>query len=232
MKAVSTRQILEVDARGLAEVSFSYLSADALPAVGVPPEILVEIQEPIRTMVGLRGSYLTNSCLYADVIEFEQLAALDPRLQEQLADLQSSPGLMSDPFPTEAVGIGAQWRVRWVRVENPFITAYSSGIRLEQEAVYTLVSMDGDRLSLTAEVRHSAAGDEISHPGLPGTLVQMRQMEAEGQYALDIELGSVLPSTVTTEVSSEQVIVLDRGRGEESNHHQLHVRTSLEPLSD
>ena len=75
---------------------------DAHAAVGVPPEILQEIRDSVRTMTGLRGTYLTNSCLYADAIEFDEHPGLDSRLEEQNTDLRSSPGLMSDPLPAEA----------------------------------------------------------------------------------------------------------------------------------
>jgi hypothetical protein len=212
---------------GLALVHYRYLSADAHPTPGVPSTVLEETQGAIQSMTGVAGSYVLSNCLYADVLSVNAPEGIDERVDGQLQDLQASLSVLSDPLPDESVGVGAQWRVSWHRVENALTQPETGGVRLDQSAIYTIEAIDGDLITIGSEISQSAEAQEIQPPELPDPVVKLVFLASSGGGQMVLDLGSILPVEARTELSTKQLITVDQGLGDEPRTQQIHVRSTL-----
>jgi hypothetical protein len=213
--------------QNLARVHYRYLSADAHPAPGVPSEVLEATRSAIQGMSGVSGSYVLSHCLYADDLRLSSPEGIDDRIDGQLRDLEAGLGLLSDPLPDEAVGLGARWKVSWHRVENALTQPGTGGVRLHQSTIYTIEAMDGHRITLRIELSQSAEPQEVEPPELRNLVVKLVHLESSGQGRMVLDLGAILPIEAHTELSTEQLITVDQGLGDEPQTQQIHVRSTL-----
>ncbi|NLG55168.1 MAG: hypothetical protein GX542_05910 [Rhodococcus sp.] len=98
-------------------------------------------------------------------------------------------------FPTQPVGIGAQWTVRQQVV---------SGIALEQTMTVTLVERDGDRVTVEYTLTQAPKTDTWVLPQEAGTL-QIKQYETVGTGRAVVDLGQPLPLDGDASIAGEQL---------------------------
>nr|WP_245813806.1 hypothetical protein [Rhodococcus marinonascens] len=93
------------------------------------------------------------------------------------------------PFPTEPVGVGAQWTIH---------QQVMSGIALDQTAVATLTARDGDLLTVDYTIDQQPTSPVWTLPGGAGTLnVDRYVMQGSGSVAIDLDLPLPVAGTVT-----------------------------------
>ena len=228
---IETR-IDSVDSSGLASVSFRYLNADIRPMPGVPISVLRTVRERVQGLEGTGGEYLLTPCLYADSISMTGVEDMDPLLASQMEDLQASIGLLSDPFPDEAVGVGAQWTVKWERVESAASHARTGGIRYDIETLYTVESIDGDRVEIRSELRQKADMQQIAPPELSGQTVVLLSLTSEGAGTQRWDLSASLPLESSSQLLTEQVLMVEQELEDVIETQQIEVRSSLREAPD
>ncbi|WP_236573687.1 hypothetical protein [Nocardia caishijiensis] len=97
-------------------------------------------------------------------------------------------------FPDEPVGVGAVWTVH---------QQITGGVTLDQVTTATLVSRDGDRLTIDLQVNQTPTDDVWTLPNNAGALdIQGYVMQGAGTVTVD--LGLPLPVSGTIEVGGQQ----------------------------
>ena len=225
-----TVRVGERDEAGPSWVHFEYHDVDAQPMLGTPESVLASTREALRGLSGFSGRFLLNECLFADYPVFESPDGLNAGVQAQISDLEATVGFFSDPLPSQPVGVGARWEVRWNRVENS--TVYQdSGIALEQSTTYTIESIEGSIVTLSSLTQQSAQGDVIAPPELGDVQARLISLESTGTGRIQWDLQSAVPISAQTELMTEQVIAVDRDLGEQIQTHQIYVRSTLNPTA-
>ncbi len=83
------------------------------------------------------------------------------------------------PFPTEAVGIGAQWEA--------LSTVDMMGAKARMVANYKLVALDGDKGTLEFTLKGSADAQKMTVPNAPGEVdLKALAIDAEGKIGFDL----------------------------------------------
>ncbi len=127
--------------------TLTYDQVRAVNASEVDPELLAAFEPMLNTLQGI-GVRVTMDAI--GTLESMQVALpddADPVMRSVLEQLPQSMGQLSFPLPTEALGVGAQWRATSQMTIGP--------LAMEQTVIYTLVAREGDRLTLSAELSQS-----------------------------------------------------------------------------
>ena len=98
---------------------------------------------------------------------------LDPTTAQLLSQLSNQLDSLSAPFPREAVGVGARWRVTSV--------LHVSGIDAHQVIEYALRQREGDQIVLDVKMTQTAPRQRADLPNIPrGTNVQISKWNVSG----------------------------------------------------
>jgi hypothetical protein len=153
---------------------------------------------------GAGGSYVVTDRGFTSDGTFTYPPGTDAATQDALGQLQSDVASLSTPFPFEAVGVGARWRV----TEHPT----ANGVTSTQVVVFTLVARDDNRIVLRTKIRRSAPTQPIETTDLPtnatATLVGTR---GNGAGDVTVDLNQVLPNASTVLQRDEQAILVEQG---------------------
>lgn len=185
----------EVAADGSARIEFEVVSAEAS---GDDPQV-AQMNQSLAPMRGLAGSYRMDPRGTISEPKFKAPeGGATPQSAELGADLEQSLHQMSSPFPEEAIGAGARWRV--VQQVN------SAAIQMSQTAEYTLRSRNGNRVEL--DVRLVDA--KMDAPaGLPAG-ARIDSINLDGGGSTRIELDRLVPSG-NTDADVRMVMSMDAG---------------------
>lgn len=163
-------------------------------ADGTDPSIVETLNAALQESVGLTTEAFINSrgLLGSSSVEsgFEN---------EAIGDLLDAAGMMSNPFPKEAVGIGAVWEVNQ--------SFELSGFEIEQVVTMTVTDIDGDIVSLAFEADQSVPAGAIG--GEPGQPITANQWESVATGAVILDLTAATPIESTTTTSSSQVLEIN-----------------------
>jgi hypothetical protein len=178
--------VITVDAQGRRTIGLAYENASV-------PELN-----------GVTGTYELSDRGFTSSGHFEYPPGTDPVLQQSLEQYGTQLDSLATPFPAEAVGEGARWKV----TQHPAL----NGLRTTQEIVYTLTRRDGDRLTLHSKVRQTVPPQRISLPGMPANATA-RLVKSSGTGASDVtlDLAEVLPDDARGFLSVRQIIDIEQG---------------------
>lgn len=83
------------------------------------------------------------------------------------------------PFPTEAVGVGAQWEA--------LATLDMMGAKVRVVTSYKLIALDGDKGTLELALKGSADAQKMQMAGVPGDVdLKSMNIDAEGRVTFDL----------------------------------------------
>src|SRR5262245_44356322 len=146
--------VTAVDAQGRRTVSFTY-SNSTVPALN-----------------GVTGTVAISDRGVATSGSFEFPPGTDATTQQVLGQYEDQFASLSTPFPEEAVGNGARWKV----TQHPEV----NGLRMTQSIVYTLLQRKGSVLTLESTTHQTAARQPLKSPNLPaGTTATVVKSEGE-----------------------------------------------------
>lgn len=162
----------EVAGDGSARLQFELLSAEAEAS---HPQA-AQINQALAGTKGLSGSYRIDGRGQVSDSQVDE-SATPQAGAAVLEDLERSMQQLSAPFPEEAVGPGARWRVRQ-NVNN-------AEMRMSQTAEYTLRSRQGNRVEL--EVKMVDATLEALGALPPGAKVDSVKIQGGGTSAIPLD---------------------------------------------
>lgn len=187
----------EVSADGSARIQFELLSAEA---EGTDAQA-AQLNQALASTKGISGWYRVDP--RGQVSESQVKAPEgDNPAGAVMQDLEQSMQQMAAPFPVEAVGNGARWRVTQNVTNN--------NMRMTQTAEYTLRERNGNRLVLDVKMVDAAldaAGglppgatlDSVRMQGGGATTIQLDRLVPTGSIEADLDLGLTISAQGQTQ---------------------------------
>jgi len=204
-KAPTTQYTLETivnaaDEAGDISYEFEYKAADIVEEPGVNPFLIEMTRNAVKTIEGLRGKAVMTDRGFNKLIRFDRPADMDPLLQQQVGQMERSMEQMVSPFPAEAVGVGAVWKVESAIEQQ--------GMLISQTAVVKVLAADGDRVEVLTEVTQTTETQKLEAPGMPP--MKLKSYRAEGTTTTVLRLGRLFPETATMNMTTDISVLLDQ----------------------
>lgn len=215
IRMVLQMRTAEVAADGSARVRFELLSAEAEAS---HPQA-AQINQALANTRGLSGSYRVDARgqVSDSQVDVPQDGQLPPGGEAVFEDLERSMQQLAAPFPVEAVGPGARWRVQQ-NVDN-------ADMRMSQTAEYTLRTRQGNRIEL--DVKMVDASLEALGALPPGAKVDAVKITGGGQSA--IPLDGLVPTAHVDAVFDLRLSMQAEGQSQ-SLDMNMQMRQAVSPL--
>lgn len=152
-------------------------------------------------------------------VSFNTRSISDPQTQRLMKSLKSAFGLMSVPFPRQAVGVGARWEVDTEVVQQ--------GMHLMQAATYELTRLKGSRGSTRVTLTQTAPGGTLKAPGLPsGVSAKLLSIHSKGGGRLDFNLRRMAPAG-QLQTHSDVRVRTQKGNRSQNSDMQMSLRVEF-----
>lgn len=188
--------VTKIDSNGDIYYEFAYTNADLAGDTGnTPPAVLDAMRSALKTLVGVKGSFITDDRGFYKGGNFILPEGGDRNLKQMLLQMSRSLEQLSSPLPAEAVGKGAKWRV----VSEPNFM----GMNVKNIATYELVGWENNNVSLNINVEQQANPQNVTSPQLPaGATATLKSLASQGQGQVTMRLDRLIPFRSTTSISS------------------------------
>jgi hypothetical protein len=189
-------EVTKIDSNGDIHYEFAYTNAEiAGDTANTPPAALNAMRSALNTLVGVRGSFITDDRGFYKGGNFIVPEGGDNNLKQMLLQMSKSLEQLSSPLPAEAVGKGAQWRV----VSEPNFM----GINVKNIATYELASWENNNVSLNVIIEQQANPQNVTSPQLPaGATATLKSLASRGQGKVTMRLDKLMPFRAITSISS------------------------------
>ena len=185
-KMVLETDVTQIDETGHRYIDFEYTEVEVDDAPDFPPEALEAMRSQLSQLEGLAGSWVINEQGYLSQFTMTSPDTMPAVLGQSLQQMVDSLQHMSAPFPTEAIGVGAQWQMPY--------SASMNGITMNGIATYELTSVEGDRVILQAAIDQQGTATNLSDVELPETVdLGVQQLNSSGQGVIEMDLNAVMP---------------------------------------
>jgi len=216
-------KVTKIDPNGDIHSEFSYTNADiAGDTANVPPALLDSMRSTLKTMVGIKGSFITDNRGFYKGGGFSVPEGTDSKLKQMFQQMSQSLEQLSTPLPAEAVGKGAKWRV----ISGSDFT----GINLNNIATYELTDLQDGTVALNVSIEQQANPQNVTSPQLPaGTTLTLKSLASSGRGSVAWRLDRLMPFRSTASVSSNsEMSVKNAGTSEESITMKMDMEMTLE----
>ncbi|NEP60728.1 MAG: hypothetical protein F6K31_27660 [Symploca sp. SIO2G7] len=216
-------QVTQVDANGDIYADFFYSEVDVIADANTPAELANLMRSKLQSLVGLEGSLVLDAQGNTKDIDFEIPEGLDPNTQQMFQQISTSLKQLSSPFPSAAIGVGAQWQVDHSLNLN--------GMTINQTATYELINLQDDVATLAVNIEQNAPAQTINQPGMPpGASVKLESLDSEGKADIEIKLDQIMPITgnIALDSKTQMKIVGPRGGREMMMDMNLLMNMNLE----
>lgn len=163
-------------------MNFKYTTVEVGTAEGVDTGTVDAMKAMVSDLIGLNGQTRMTSRGFVLDGALATIEGASPAVQEIAANVEKSLMQLSAPLPAEPVGVGAKWQVD-SQIEN-------GGITIDQVAVYTLTSLEGNRALMDVNMTQSAPEQMMKTPQGDAKLVSMN---STGLGTTVLDLASLLP---------------------------------------
>lgn len=202
--------ITSVSDTGDFRYEFNLAGVDIKDAPGTMPELREAMKGAMAGMVGLSGHSVVSNRGEVREAGFKVPPNATPQVKQTLDGMQQSIQQIAIPFPEEAVGVGARWKVTSK-------LAQVNGIALNQESTYEIVERDGDTLKMKTAIVQSAPPQQIKAPGMPATAsVFLESMASSGDGQTAFDLNKVVPVEGNMSLGSKMAMNVDAGGQKQS----------------
>lgn len=221
---IASLEVSSVDADGTAKRKLAVEKVKLIGATDTANPQAKELAQQLGSLERLRGRDEVDSRGVVRAIKMEFTGNNDPTLKQIADSMEQNFGQLGAPFPEEAVGVGAKWRVK-TRLEQ-------LGFRLDQTATYKLVALDGDKGKLEISIQQSAPAGKLALPGLPpGAAADLEGMTGNGTGDVAFELGRTVPSG-TMETTADIHVKINMGGQAQSTSMKMTMNVSLKPVTN
>lgn len=170
---------------------------------GGDPNARAMMEQQVKTMVGTKATITVDNMGYTKNADFQPPAGAPPEL---VANLQKSMDGSSAPLPSEAVGVGAKWKLSQNVEEN--------GLNVKQTAIYEVTKLTADSVVLTLAIDQTATPGPIDDPKLPpGAVANLDKLAGNGKgtttlafghpMVMDADLDLVIKTTMTMSMKAD-----------------------------
>ena len=221
MKLTMDAKVTEVGKDGDARYEFVLGEAEVVDGPGANPMMVEAMRKSLTGMKGLSGHAVVSPRNFTREANIVVPLTADPTLRQFMDGMKQSMNQLSAPFPEEAVGVGAKWRVKTALVQ--------SGITLEQVAAYEITAMEGDRVSAKVSIDQKAQPQEIKGPQVPaGVKMSVVSMTSKGVGEIALDLARLLPPRVSLSLASDARMSVDAGGQHQAMNMKLEMDVTME----
>ena len=200
MKMTADAAVTQVDPNGDITYTLAFTGLTIEAAADANPAVAAALQGAAANITSMKGTSTISS---RGVTKSAKMEVGDPTMQQMLGQMTSTIENLSNPFPEEAVGVGAKWEVRQA------IT--SGGQTSFTKTEYELMAMDGNTVTLNTKMEQTAPPQSVSNPALPaGTEIALEKLSGTGTGTTKITLNSLVP-TVEANSSINTSMVMSMG---------------------
>ena len=220
IKMTMESQVKKVDANGDIHTDFSYSGADVVAAKNTPPELVNAMRSQVKKLVGLRGSMIVDNQGNTKQANFNTPEALDPNTKKMVEQMVTSLKQLSSPVPSEAVGVGAKWKIPHSVTAN--------GMTMNQNSTYELVDLKDNVASLQVSMEQQAGTQKINPQGLPpGASIDLKSMNSQGNGKLKLALNQVMPISSTMSMRSKSQMSVKEPNSEKATAMDMNVSVEM-----
>jgi hypothetical protein len=178
--------VSEVDAEGRARLAWTFHPERPLLEGGATPASVArqqKISDSLGTVTGT--SRLTSAGVSFDAA-LRSDRSLDADARKYLVGLEETMRNTSTRLPDDPVGVGAKWETTQIKD--------LAGIRYQETARYTVLSLEGDRMRIEFEFDAEAPDQPLVQPGVPAEAnVRVLEFSFKGQGSSTLDLGRAVP---------------------------------------
>ena len=195
-----------IDANGDIYSNFHYDNIVVEDSNEAPASMVEMLRNVFDALSGLQVSTVTDSRGNTKSTDFDVPEDANPLVRQMLEQFGTSFEQLSSPFPAEAVGVGAQWQLRY--------DTEVSGMRFDTVATYEVVAIEGDLITLDIALAQNAPPQTLSLPGLPpGTSAELLSSKAVGEGQTTIDTSRIVPVVADMDVEMTWIFGFPPGGG-------------------
>jgi hypothetical protein len=215
MKMTMDAKVTAIDPSGDVHYDYAFTKVD-VDGAGANPAVVDAVKKSSASLVGITGHVIVNTRNFTTFADINIPPDVEPTVRQMLDSVTQSFSQLSAPFPEEAVGVGAKWRVKMMLSLN--------GITLKQDANYTLTKLDGSQLAATITLDQKADPQPFSGPSVPAGL-KMRVVSWQGNGGGDLvyDMSKFLATRATMTASSAAKMSIEMG----SDHQDMAMTTDV-----
>lgn len=175
----------------------------------------------VKSMKGITGDVTISPTGMTLSSHLDLPASMSPQLRQQMSQMQDSLSNVSAPFPTEAVGVGARWKI--------LQDTQANGLTIHQTTSARLVSRKGNKVVVALAVSQTAPKQQITNPQLPpGSTMHVLAWKGSGIGSSQIDLGSsVLPSAATVDLRTGGTMRVEMGTMKQDMKIEMHAKVDV-----
>jgi hypothetical protein len=210
-KVTADTLLADVSASGF---TFAWKLTDFSVDPSVDPAMAKALEPELQKMMGLA---MTGRMTPRGIVEKADVIlppGADAKLGQTMDSVKQTMRQATTPFPEEAVGVGARWRV---------VSKVDGEVDLTQTAVFELQSVDGDRGEIALVLDQTAPEQTIATPGVSGKTT-LDSLTSTGTGYLKYDLVKVTPAVFNVDLSSDTAMTTASGAGEPT---QMRMRIDL-----
>lgn len=202
MVTTAEMEVKEVAANGDITLSQKITNADIVETDETDPMVADMMRQQLKGMIGIGGTSVVTNRGIVKESKFEGQAGADEATLAQMRGMADTLRQAATPFPVEAVGVGAKWKVNSKIEQN--------GIKLDQTTTIELVGLKDDSVELKVTIEQSAKDQKITAPGLPpGASVLVKSMNSKGDGRMVIRFDRVSPEESESDTKTSTDISID-----------------------
>ncbi len=198
--------VKQIDANGDIHYEARCTDVAVTESENVMPEVRSQIEAQLQNVIGSGGMFVIDNrgnIKQADLVLPENA---DPMMQQVFEQLSSSMQQLSTPFPTESVGLGAQWSMSYALTMN--------GLTFMQNITYELVDLQDNVATLNINIEQQADPQAVNAPGLPpGAKITLNEMRSQGSGQVVMKLDRLMPIGGSLSMQTDTDMIVSPGSG-------------------
>ena len=205
---VTAFKVDDVDESGLAGVSFTVRDAKPVAGDGFDPSTVAMIEQSMKAIVGVGGSYRVTDRAFVDRIEVEAPPNTPPAVTQTIETLRQTIRQVLAPLPEEPVGVGGKWAVD-LEYEH-------SGMRVKQRSVFEVERLDADSADVVVVTEQSAPTQPIT--GANGQSATLQSLSSESKGTARWVFDELAPRSAKSDTKMNMTIA---ATGPDGTEHEM-----------
>ncbi len=214
-------EIKEVASNGDVTYGFTFSDVKLVNEEGAVAAAATALKAMLKPMVGATGTgQVTNRGLTKSAT-FDLPENAPAQLKSMIDSMKDSISRISSPLPTEAVGVGAQWKVTQ--------DLNSGGIQMTQTSTHELKSITNDGFDVAIKIQQDAGEQEVQTAMMPvGAKMKLNSMKSSGEGISSMVFTSLNPRKSQVKVMSDASMKMTIGGNEQAMEFSTTMEMSVE----
>lgn len=204
VKYTMDSSITDVASNGDVAFTVEYVAAKIVEDQQASPDMIAGMEQMMASIVGLQFKSTVDQRGFSKGVTIELPDGMDPGVAAQIDQLSKSVEQLTSPFPAEAVGVGAKWKL---------VTPIDSGgMKFIQTARYTVVEMTEDTVTATLEISQDADEQDMDLSDSDGMKVRLISLDCRGRGRMTLHLAAIFSNEASVKADVTVKMIVDSGQ--------------------